>query len=247
MQSIIYSHKGKLRKINEDSGCLLENKMRDMLLVVADGMGGHNGGEYASKITIDYIRKKFMKLEFKMNTRDYIFWIDNILNEINIILKTVGEKKEELKDMGTTIVLALILEEKTIIANVGDSRCYQVKDKNLKVLTQDHTFVNLMYRQGIYSLDEMENHPRRHVLTQALGNETKVDPNYKVIDNDEYETLLLATDGLLDLVINEEIEKIINYPGANYKQKASALVQRSLDMGGKDNITVGFFCKEEQE
>lgn len=247
MNGFIYSHRGMVRKVNEDSGCFLLNAQNDLLMIVADGMGGHNGGEYASQITIDYITKKFLSLEYNMTTRDYIFWIDNLLNEVNSILKTVGSKNKWLEDMGTTIVLAIILKEKTIICNVGDSRCYKVQNQILSQISEDHTFVNLMYKQGIYSLDEMENHPRKHVLTQALGNETKVDPNYKIINNNDYDNLLLATDGLVDLVINEEIEAILTYSNANYRQKAKALIQRALDKGGKDNVTVGIIYKEEKK
>ncbi len=246
MKGFVYSHKGLVRKVNEDSGCFVSNNNGDYMMAIADGMGGHNGGEYASRITIDYIFRKFIQLDIELTIRDYIFWIDNLLNETNKILKNVGKKNSWLEDMGTTIVIAIKLKNKTLIINVGDSRCYAIKSNQLKMISEDHTFVNLMYKQGIYTLDEIENHPRKHVITQALGNETNVEPNYKVIYNDEYDALLLATDGLTDLVNDNELRKIISHANTNYSKIGNALMNRALDLGGKDNVTLGLLYQKEK-
>lgn len=224
--------KGLVRENNEDSFYVDDKKG---IFIVADGMGGHNAGEVASQMAVETIKECFDKnTAFVYN--DYSKLIEKAIKEANTAIYKKANQNEALQGMGTTIVFALIKEDKLYLAHVGDSRAYMLTKKGLKQLTEDHSLVNDLIKQGKLSAEEAHFHPMRHVITRALGvkNEVEVDVNTIPYKGG---LILLCTDGLTDMLEDKEIEEIVkNTPEP---QKAcELLIGKANERGGRDNVTV---------
>ena len=139
---------GKIREHNEDSVIITKNHNNEFLLAVADGMGGHRGGEIASSIAISHIGKSFRELGKLGNKEDAILWIKNVVSEANVQIYKYTETNPESAGMGTTIVMALLTNDYLLFGNIGDSSGYVIKDKQIHKITNDHTLVNLLLKSG---------------------------------------------------------------------------------------------------
>lgn len=221
---------GLVRKDNEDN--YLTSAERG-LFVVADGMGGHEAGEVASAIAIKTIDEM-------IQITDDFFPVEALMSSIKEANKKIWEKSHshiECTGMGTTVTAALFQNDSLFIAHIGDSRAYLVNENGIRVLTQDHSLVGELIRNGGITEQEAQFHPRRNVLTRALGGAAEVEIDILEYDVKKGNILLLCTDGLYNHVDSKEMLESINKED-NLKNSAHFLVDLALDRGGTDNITV---------
>ena len=203
--------KGRVRSKNEDSVIAISHPIDSSikLLAVADGMGGYSNGEYASSYTIERLKTWFNNRKaFEFNNLNYLNAnLQELIQDINISLHK--ESRKRLNEMGTTLTCAIVTHNKTLILNIGDSRCYLMKDTNLKQITDDDSTVYEQYEAGKLTKDDLRFHPRNNIVTQGLGI-SYVSPRTKIIDNETYDKLLLFTDGVTDCLSDEKIKLIAN-------------------------------------
>jgi PPM family protein phosphatase len=226
---------GNFRDVNEDAVGALEND-HVRIYVIADGMGGHNAGEVASKLAVDstigYIKAQ----------SDY----DDLENILISSIKYANKKiynlaltDKELKGMGTTISACLIFDRNMIVANVGDSSCYVLNKDGITKVTKDHSLVQQLIDEG--SITEMEavSHPNKNIITRALGTNTNVIVDtYKINLKDIYK-VILCTDGLTNDVSTDEMYKIVN--NNDVLTSCRKLIELSKGKSGRDNISVIVF------
>ena len=235
---------GKVRERNEDSVIIVENPSGEILMCVADGMGGHKDGEVASSIAINHIAKRFKNISSIGNKEDAISWIQSTVSESNMeIFKYVAEHPESM-GMGTTMVLAVMTESFLLFGNIGDSSGYVIKNNKLHKITIDHTLVNLLVRSGELSEEEAKDHPRKNVLMKALGATKDVEMD---IFNVELgiQGILLCSDGLTNMLTDDQIAKVLN-TDVSIEEKLKKLVFKSNNRGGNDNISIALLYKEEK-
>ncbi len=230
---------GKVRVTNEDECRIMVNPQGDVLMMVADGMGGHKKGDYASQETINYLNDLF-KTKSKFHSQlEVIFWLKRAVKDVNSHIYSIGSKKIQYSGMGTTLVLAFIYKNKLIVANVGDSRCYLYDKKSLKLLTEDQTYVNYLYKSGQISKEEMLTHPKRHVLTNAIGIFPSLSIDIKVYKYNG-ESVLLCSDGLYNNIKENDIENILHTEQTT-QQKVVSLINIANFNGGSDNISLALW------
>ena len=233
---------GKVREHNEDSVIILKNHNNEYLLAVADGMGGHRGGEIASSIAISHIGKSFRELGKLGNKEDAILWIKNVVSEANVQIYKYTEENPESSGMGTTIVLSLLTDEYLLFGNIGDSSGYVYKDKQIHKITNDHTLVNLLLKSGEITEEEAKDHPRKNVLMKALGATTNVEMDIFDVETD-VEGIFLCSDGLTNMLEDEQIAKVLNEE-TTAEEKMNKLIIKANNRGGTDNISVAFLKKD---
>lgn len=234
---------GKVRERNEDSVIIVENAAHEVLLCVADGMGGHKDGEVASSIAITHIGNRFKNISSIGNKEDAINWIQSTVSEANVaIFKYVSEHPES-EGMGTTVVLSIITPSFLLFGNIGDSSGYVMKNGKLHKITVDHTLVNLLVRSGELTEEEAKDHPRKNVLMKALGANTNVEMD---IFNVELgvEGIMLCSDGLTNMLDDNQIAKVLN-EDTSIDEKLEKLIFKCNNRGGNDNISVAYLNKEE--
>jgi PPM family protein phosphatase len=216
---------GRLRKRNEDAYLL-----KDGLFVVADGMGGHRGGDVASNLALETIESASSP-EFTLQEL-----VDEIKKANHAVLER-GESDRDLRGMGTTITAVMVDDSKAHVAHVGDSRAYLLRDGTLQQLTEDHTLVQRMVREGRLSEDEASRHPQRSVLTRALGVDEEIPVDELTLDVHPGDRVLVCTDGLTSMVDRNRIQKILERE-KDPQIAADKLIDAANKAGGDDNITV---------
>jgi protein phosphatase len=219
------------------------------LYIVADGMGGHLAGEVASRIAVEMINKSLLKW-IGDHTPEHELYGDPdnsltargnyILSSIRLANRVVYElalENEQYHGMGTTAVVLFVSSSLVVAANVGDSRIYMLRNGHIERLSKDHTIVAEQVEMGIMSADEAENSPLRHVLTRNLGSSEHVDPDIFELEPSENDRYILCSDGLTDLVADEEIQAI-----AEEEPEPEKLCHRFVELviqrGAHDNTTV---------
>lgn len=234
------SNIGSVRQVNEDQSWTGKLSTGTALAVVADGMGGHQAGDVASRMAVEafcFAMKSNLPgdgitlPEGKMLMRQAI-------TEANSSVYELSSREERYRHMGTTIVAALLQEANIIIGHVGDSRAYKISEGAMEQLTVDHTLVNELVKSGQLSKDEAVNHPRRNVLTRAIGTDAHVEIDVQAVKWSSCDTLLLCSDGLTNMVSENEIVGAIMNEELELEDKADHLIQLALNGGGDDNITV---------
>lgn len=230
------SDKGLRRANNEDSCFVL---LPDKVYVVADGVGGGNAGEIASRMAVSQIASHIMDTPIDANLDKYEIaaYFLKCLEQVNGKIHEMSVKYPENHGMATTIVIVYVHQGKAYITNVGDSRAYLYRSGVLTQLTEDHTYVNELVKSGVLTAEEAEVDSRKNVITKALGAQAKVEPDFYQVDIAKGDFLLACTDGLYDEVSDEEIKEIFNQ-NLSMSQTGSELVKRANDHGGHDNITV---------
>lgn len=233
---------GLVRDNNQDA--FLFKKLTDTCawVVVCDGMGGANGGNIASKMTVDFIAEYFKGKIENANDEQIHDIISEALEKANKHVFDASRIKPELAGMGTTAVIAVIKNSVAHIAHVGDSRAYLIGPGDVKRLTLDHSFVQEMVNRGEITEDQARKHPNRNYITRALGVENAVKEDYIVVPFLKNEMLLLCTDGLSNYFNTDELNNIIN--GCEKSELASRLINVANKKGGSDNITVAVICAE---
>jgi len=235
---------GMVRKQNEDAFFCDGQKK---LFIVCDGIGGHVAGQLASSLAVDTFRRYF----FEPDGSDYILKskafkkysiiqrrLISAINKANRRIYEESKTNGHLKGMGTTMVTLYLEGERAHIANVGDSRCYRLRDEKFEQLTQDHSLVMERVRKGILTREEARNHPQKHIITRALGIREQVIPDLYEFDVKPGDLFLLCSDGLSDCVIEDEIAAIFEAFCFDLTAIAKSLVELACDRGGPDNITV---------
>ncbi|MFV0424797.1 MAG: Stp1/IreP family PP2C-type Ser/Thr phosphatase [Bacilli bacterium] len=226
---------GKIRSTNEDSVFVSSNRYGHTLAVVADGMGGHNAGDVASKVIVNKISKMWATTAKISSVSEAKTWLTNQIKEVNTHILKYSQTNGQLNGMGSTVVVAVCLEDKTIIANVGDSRAYAVFNSKLLQITKDQTLVNELLDQGEITELEAKFHPQKNILMQAVGTSKVLKIDFYEIEND-YKYLLLCSDGLTNMVDYKVIEEVIL--NNELETSVSKLVELANSNGGHDNVTV---------
>lgn len=230
---------GKVRISNEDESKILINSNGDLLMVVTDGMGGANKGDFASLEVINALTDAFKKRKKFYSTLDCIHFIRHSLKIINKKLYDLSYSDANYKGMGTTIILAFLYNNNLIIANAGDSRCYILSKKEFKQLSEDETYANYLYNSGQIKEDEIKTHPKRHVLINAVGIYPSISLNIKVYKYNK-ESILLCSDGLYNNVNTPDIENILRTDDST-ETKVNSLINFANFNGGSDNISVALW------
>ncbi|MDO4619907.1 MAG: Stp1/IreP family PP2C-type Ser/Thr phosphatase [Lachnospiraceae bacterium] len=234
MKSYSATDVGRKRKINQDSLFASDNPVGNLpnLYIVADGMGGHNAGDFASRYAVNTV-KAFIEESSEKNP---IKLIDEAIKLANRgILKEAAEH-EEMYGMGTTIVVTTIMDGYAYTANVGDSRLY-IFDEELKQITKDHSLVEEMVRLGEITEEEAKTHPDRNIITRAVGAQDEINIDYFDYQLSPNASILMCSDGLSNMVDDPEIARILS-SSEGVEEKAKLLVDTANENGGKDNIAV---------
>ncbi len=229
---------GKVRDHNEDSVVIVENYNKEILLAVADGMGGHNAGEVASSIAITHLGKRFKEVASVGNKEDAINWLQETVSEINVLIYKYTDEHPESTGMGTTLVTAILTNNFLLIGNIGDSSGFVVKNKKLHKITTDHTLVNLLVKSGELTEEEAKDHPKKNVLMKALGAITNVEMDIFDVERD-VDGIFLCSDGVTNMLEPEIIEKVINDKNS-VEDKVKKIIFKCNNRGGNDNISVAY-------
>ena len=235
----LVSDVGLKRKLNEDCACYLE-KQDFGIYVVADGMGGHNAGEVASKMAAEKI-VKYVDENYYLEDEEVL--ILKAIKAANEEIFKFSKTNDKLNGMGTTVTACFVTINSIYVANVGDSCCMALRNGKLKKITKDHSLVQELLDSGTISEFEAINHPKKNIITRALGTNIDVDVDVFKLEDQEYDLFILCSDGLTNEVTKDEILKIINKEG-NYIDIANNLVNLAKEKGGRDNITVLLFGGE---
>ncbi|GAA0176949.1 Stp1/IreP family PP2C-type Ser/Thr phosphatase [Clostridium sediminicola] len=223
--------KGKYRELNEDCIGHYSNESFD-LLVVADGMGGHNAGEVASEVAVKTLVDFFNNAKIS-NAKEQLI---NAVKTANEKINSLANLNNEYNGMGTTITACLINKNDIYVINVGDSRCYIVKNGSISRITKDHSLVQELVDIGSITEEEARNHPSKNIITRALGTNLDVEVDFYHLENNKISHILLCTDGLSNVVTNEEILKVIKK--ITLDKVCKKLVMMSIEKGSRDNISV---------
>ncbi len=226
---------GRVRVSNQDAFGIINFSDGSLLAIVCDGMGGANAGNVASECAVKGI-KEYVERSVRPNMDEVAIekLLDNAIKSANIEIYDMSLKNSALSGMGTTVVAAFVKDKKAVIAHVGDSRAYVVSDE-LKQLTRDHSVVQTLVESGRLTPEEARIHPRKNVITRALGTEENVIIDFCECELASGENLLLCTDGLTNFVDSSEIIEIFN--SNKEKRIVEVLVARANHNGGGDNIT----------
>ncbi len=225
---------GQKRTINQDfiytsitSIGLLPN-----LFLVADGMGGHKAGDFASRKTVE-----IMVEEIEGNSKESpVVVLREAIEKANDAIYRLASQDEDMEGMGTTLVAASLIGDRLQVANVGDSRLYVIGEE-ITQITVDHSLVEEMVRVGTIDKEMAKSHPRKNIITRAVGVMPTIQPDFFTVTIKKGEQVLLCTDGLTNMLEDEEISKIVKSRGT-VEEKVKTLVAEANRRGGKDNISV---------
>ncbi|MHA0857310.1 Stp1/IreP family PP2C-type Ser/Thr phosphatase [Paenibacillus sp. CMAA1364] len=235
------SHIGNVRSINEDAVNVSVTSSGYTLGILADGMGGHMAGEKASQLAVDTVLADLSSLEKGMSSNALHAALSDAILHANHVVHQEASNNPQCHNMGTTIVVILLDGASGWIGHIGDSRAYKVTEGKAVQLTDDHTLVNELYKNGQLTESELETHPRRNVLTKALGTDTEVTAEFDHVTLAEQEVLLLCSDGLSNMVNNKYLGQIAGLQEIPLEERAERLLQLALLAGGDDNITMALF------
>ncbi len=225
---------GIKRKVNQDYIYTCEKPIGNLpnLFLVADGMGGHKAGDYASKHTVEII----CDMVERCLEKEPRIILSQAIDFANEQIRRKSLEDENLDGMGTTIVAATCMGDCLQVANVGDSRLYIVGE-NIRQITQDHSYVEELVRKGSLDRETARNHPDKNIITRAVGAGDTVDIDFFSVRLKPEETILMCSDGLTNMLEDEEIRMIMEGQ-RDLVEKVEALVREANNRGGKDNISV---------
>lgn len=238
IQAYAKSDQGKVREMNQDYYYISNSLDEIQLYILADGMGGYNGGEIASKLAVEtaknYIKNNFKDIE---KDRDSIIQLlGSSMEYANMVVYEKSKENLELQGMGTTLEICLIYNNKVYIGHIGDSRIYRIRKEFIRKLTQDHSYVQKLVKEGTITKEQAAHHPQKNMLMKALGCNAFVEPDVMVKGFLKDDILIMCSDGLTNMIDQETIYQMASKK--NIEQASKDLVQRANDNGGYDNITV---------
>ncbi|NLZ49814.1 MAG: Stp1/IreP family PP2C-type Ser/Thr phosphatase [Clostridiales bacterium] len=224
---------GNVRQINEDyfSYSIIDNIK---IYIVADGMGGHNAGEIASKLAVESV---IQYIKEHKDTEDLKALLKDAIVYANSVIYNQAKENSSLKGMGTTITAYFKKCNYSLVANVGDSSCYIIKEDKISKITKDHSLVQQLVDEGTITEQEAKHHPNKNIITRAIGTSPNVDVDIFVLDPIGISKIILCSDGLTNEVQPEEIYQYIK-GNSNNMEVCRDLVNLAKERGGKDNITL---------
>ncbi len=234
MKAYALTDVGVKRKTNQDYVYINNTKVGCLpnLFIVADGMGGHKAGDIASRLAveslIEFVENSNEKEPFKLFGKGIEIANEKILEEARNDL--------ELQGMGTTLVVATLIEKKLYVANIGDSRLYLIRDELMQI-TKDHSYVEEMLKRGQIDESEARTHEKKNVITRAVGADVCMSADYFEVDIKEGDKFLMCSDGLTNMLLDEEIFEIIS-SNKDVKMSVDMLIEEANKKGGKDNIAI---------
>lgn len=228
---------GQKRSSNQDYAGVYPNQAGFQLAILADGMGGHQAGDVASEVTVEDLGAKWRETA-TTDPDQAAAWLTENIQEINDIIYQKGQDSPLMQGMGTTVVAVGLFPEEFTIASVGDSRAYGIKGENIIQLTEDHSLVNELLKSGEITAEMAAVHPRRNVLTRSVGMPGKLAVDVMTQPYADLDFLLLASDGLTNMVSNEQIAQVVAAHEVTVTEKVQELIRLANEAGGVDNITV---------
>ncbi len=237
MKSFAKTDIGKAREMNQDFYYISTQNSNIQLYILADGMGGYNGGEIASRLAtesvISYFEDNFNKIEHEKE--EFLKLIKDAIVYANTIVYEKSKTSEDLQGMGTTLEVCFIYNNKVYIGHVGDSRVYLIRKEIIRKLTKDHSYVQQLVEDGKITREEANHHPKKNMLTKALGCTPYVEPDIRARNIEKQDVLLMCSDGLTNMVDDKTIYQIVN---ENPEKAPERLVELANNAGGYDNVTV---------
>ncbi len=228
---------GKAREINQDYYSIPKPEDSLQLFILADGMGGYNGGEIASSLATasakSYIENNFDKIEH--NKEAILELIKNAIEYANMVVFEKSKQEPNLEGMGTTLDICFIYNNKVYVGHVGDSRIYRIRGEVIRKLTKDHSYVQQLVEDGKITRQEAEHHPKKNMLLKALGCTAYVEPDVRARNMETGDILLMCSDGLTNMVEEKQIYQVVK---ENPETATQMLVDLANQAGGYDNITV---------
>lgn len=224
---------GKKRSVNQDNIYFSDTPVGQLpnLYIVADGMGGHKAGDYASS----YAVSEFVKFVKEIEDTNPISIMKLGIQKINEDLIRISEESEEYNGMGTTFVIAVIVENRLYVANIGDSRLYIASKENIRQITLDHSLVEELIRTGQLDRLKVRNHPEKNIITRALGVSGEAIPDFFEVEIHFQERILMCSDGLSNMIEDDELRDVV-VAQDNPEASVNQLIDKANYYGGKDNI-----------
>jgi len=238
MNNLKYSYKtdiGRVRPHNEDAVQIFENE-QVLVMVVADGMGGHAFGDVASKMATQFVEEQFDTETAFANKEEAGRWFGDVLEKVNTDILDYAQALDAGK-MGTTMVIAVISKTFIAFANIGDSRAYVLAYDKLRQVTKDHTFVRELVEKGQISERAARLHPKKNVINRALGASEVLEFDFLTLTQYDVDAILLCTDGLTGLVEDQEILAVLK-TDINIDVKVNQLIEKANARGGRDNVSI---------
>lgn len=237
MRILAKSDIGKVREMNQDSYYISDLENDELkLYILADGMGGYKGGEIASSLAVANV-KNYITNHFKKTRKDrenILKLLKNAIEYANKVIYEKAQEDEELHDMGTTLDICLIYNNRIFIGHVGDSRVYRIRKNIMRKLTTDHSYVEKLVKEGTITKEEAYNHPKKNMLMKALGCNTIVEPDLICKGFFKDDIILMCSDGLTNMLRENEIYNLLL---KNPEHPEEALINSANELGGYDNIT----------
>ncbi len=225
---------GRIRPLNEDSYFVSEpDQSGTVLAIVADGMGGHNAGEVASGKAVGVVQKDALGTCGK-NAKDVLV---KAVNDANREIYEMSKSAGNLFGMGTTMTACVAEENHVTAVQVGDSRLYLIRGEEITQITKDHSLVEMLVENGKITKEEARRHPQKNIITRAVGTDKTVEADIYEFAVEKGDVILLCSDGLVNMVEDEEISSVITY-SETLDDAANKLVSAAEEAGGTDNITV---------
>lgn len=235
MRAFSITDVGMTRSINQDYVFQTENAIGNLpnLFVVADGMGGHKAGDLASRLCVEALTGKIKELSLKTP----VSILNEAITKANEEVFEEAQKNPDYQGMGTTLVAATVSDGCLYVANIGDSRLYIISD-GMEQITEDHSYVGEMVRNGKLLESEARNHPRKNVITRALGTSPKVTADVFEVELRAGDILLLCSDGLTNMLSDREIFELVKKEKMSLEETGKKLIEAANAQGGRDNISV---------
>ena len=237
MESFAITDIGSRREINQDYVYCNDDVVGLLpnLYIVADGMGGHKAGDFASRYSVTEFEKELKE----QNARTVIGSMEGAVRLVNERLLKEAAAEPDYEGMGTTFVAACIEQESLYVLNIGDSRLYLISEKGtIRQITQDHSLVEEKILRGEIERKDAKNHPEKNVITRALGAADQVVPDFFEVELSAGDYILLCSDGLTNMVEDSVIKETVLNSEASLKEKAECLVELANKNGGRDNISL---------
>lgn len=236
MRAFAKTDVGKARDMNQDYYYISNPEDPLKIYILADGMGGYNGGEIASKLAtltaLSYIQNNFE--DTPKEREDILKLVKSAMEYANMVVYEKSKEQKDLDGMGTTLEVCLIYNNKLYLGHVGDSRIYRLRGEFFRKLTHDHSYVQKLVKDGTITQEEADHHPKKNMLMKALGCTAFVEPDVTVKGFIKDDIILICSDGLTNMVEEQEIYNILKKEGTLAAEK---LVEKANENGGYDNIT----------
>lgn len=236
MEVYFQSDIGKRRKSNQDYTATFTNQKNQLLALLADGMGGHQAGDIASRQAVEEIGIAWEATMID-DSEKAVQWFLQHIQQTNQRIFEKGQSQPTLSGMGTTLEVVTILDNHLALAHVGDSRIYLFREQRLIALTEDHSLVNALLKSGEITQEMAQNHPRKNIITRSLGMPGSLEVDVAIHKIEDHDQLLLCSDGLTNMVSEPKITQIL-LEAASLQDASQRLIEEANAKGGLDNITV---------